>query len=774
MNYIDLKIVKTEKLMPEEIDSLFIPTIEFNQILARDHVFMIGPKGSGKSMILHYLSFPVQMQRLTNNSKIPFDELNIGLYIKCNEHYFGSAKAISENESIDYWQNRFCHIFNITISEKLLYHLLEFRSKLNIPYEEEKNFCMEVNELLNLDNPLSFETCYRALRRENINLFKDRENLKTPISHYSSYNFLLDLQQSLQRSILMFRNKNLIILLDEYQELSFLQQKIISEILSVRKPIFKIASLPTGLRITRENPEHSLDINHDFKMINLHTKNITQESPETKELEKFFIKMANKRLESFSITIEELLGSSKLSKSKNKNLYSGLENYVLLSSGNSNDFLDLLNVTISKWDGKETPIKDDLQDLAVREFSRKQMEMIDYIPGITPHKLRSTIQKIGLLLKNYAKEMGRYYLQLGIKDPENISPSNNETLTTAFKYSYLMEPNVERHSRDGHKLFSISLKNSLLPYFDISVKSHQVRELTSKEFERLMDTRSVIDRTEIVLTDEEKGISEKSESLDNYFPYLEEIVDHIKSKRCVFFIGSGLSTAAGYPTGRELTKRLAEHFGTEYQGEDISIIAERILASGRTEGDLIRYIKSTFEKSKNRIPDFFYKFVELGVDTIFTTNWDDILETVFRERGIKFEVLARDEVIPIADKDSKKIYKIHGDFGNADKFVIREKQILNIGITSPAIMRDLANALTHNHFVIVGYGMSDWDFKTIRNIVSSEIGNFSHTSFATVINLSKQDISVLKLKGIIPLKLKGQELIEKLHSIMMKDRGINK
>ena len=114
-----------------------------------------------------------------------------------------------------------------------------------------------------------------------------------------------------------------------------------------------------------------------------------------------------------------------------------------------------------------------------------------------------------------------------------------------------MAPAVERYSRSGFKLLSITLSNTLLPYFGLPLKTHQVYELSSREVEKLISRRSVVTGTKILLEDNMEH-PDPVETLDPYLGTIQEIVEHVKNKELTIFIGSGLSTELGYPTGNTL------------------------------------------------------------------------------------------------------------------------------------------------------------------------------------------------------------------------------
>ena len=63
---------------------------------------------------------------------------------------------------------------------------------------------------------------------------------------------------------------------------------MISEIVSVRKPIFKITTLPPELDTQREEFGKSINLLSDFITINIGTRNLTPNSSEFNDIRDFF------------------------------------------------------------------------------------------------------------------------------------------------------------------------------------------------------------------------------------------------------------------------------------------------------------------------------------------------------------------------------------------------------------------------------------------------------------------------------------------------------
>jgi len=249
---LDLRATASERLGENEITEFFQPSDKFDTITERDTIYVIGPRGSGKSMILNYLSLPVQIERLKSKSLIEYDKTYLGVYVRCKEHYFGAVKEKLDDSGkpTSQWQKKFMHIFNLTSCEVLLRDLVKMKNYplVNITLEEEKTCCQEICRMLDLEEKDNFSSLRNLVKSE---IRSNSRKIDSSDSNFTISSFLAELQEVLIENIKDLKGKWLVILLDEYDELTFHQKQIINEIISIRKPIFKIATLPPELLTTQ-------------------------------------------------------------------------------------------------------------------------------------------------------------------------------------------------------------------------------------------------------------------------------------------------------------------------------------------------------------------------------------------------------------------------------------------------------------------------------------------------------------------------------------------
>ena len=68
------------------------------------------------------------------------------------------------------------------------------------------------------------------------------------------------------------------------------------------------------------------------------------------------------------------------------------------------------------------------------------------------------------------------------------------------------------------------------------------------------------------------------------------------------------------------------------------------------------------------------KIIEIGAQTIITTNYDHLIEKAAEDSAVVLDVVCRNEDLPYR-KGGKELIKIHGDFEH-DNFVLKEEDYL--------------------------------------------------------------------------------------------------
>jgi len=153
------------------------------------------------------------------------------------------------------------------------------------------------------------------------------------------------------------------------------------------------------------------------------------------------------------------------------------------------------------------------------------------------------------------------------------------------------------------------------------------------------------------------------------------LVSDIDHGRCLPFIGAGFSKNAALPPKlsmpdwSELTGILARDAGTPPDTHP-TIVAQRYEQRfGRVQ--LIETVREALHPDKARPGKAHRSFVRLPLDTIYTTNFDLLLEDAYSEEMRPFRSLVGELQLPFhAGQIASSIIKMHGDLRHEEHVII--------------------------------------------------------------------------------------------------------
>jgi len=262
-------------LSSQDIIDYYIPDHNYSRFIeSTRNVFLVGERGSGKTMTLMYHSFPIQQQKLKKEKKkVSFEK--IGIYIACNTPLF-HKKEFELIEQNHYKQAVISeHFFVLTIgyylvdtlstirgvlSEKMSALLkTDFEYVLGAQLPEDKDFFESVKLFIQKQNRVSQE----LLNKEDNERF-----FQTPISFYS---FLIPLI-NFSKKIPSLKKSHFLFLIDDVQDLNLFQIKSLNSWIAFRNHVdfsFKVSFAKVRDNIFQTATGGTILEGHDFLMIDL-------------------------------------------------------------------------------------------------------------------------------------------------------------------------------------------------------------------------------------------------------------------------------------------------------------------------------------------------------------------------------------------------------------------------------------------------------------------------------------------------------------------------
>ena len=195
---------------------------------------------------------------------------------------------------------------------------------------------------------------------------------------------------------------------------------------------------------------------------------------------------------------------------------------------------------------------------------------------------------------------------------------------------------------------------------------------------------------------------------------MRELVEAVRTRRALLFVGAGVSMNLGTPSWKELTAHMARRLGFDPAafaalGDDRTLAEFYELESGSI-GGLRSWMDVEWHRDaadKVRGSAIHRLIVELGFPVIYTTNYDRYLELAHEAHGVPFAKVANLGELAGAAPGVTRIVKFHGDFEDDGSIVLTESSHFDrLSLEGPLDLRlraDLLNRVT----LFIGYSVSD-------------------------------------------------------------------
>lgn len=223
-------------------------------------MLILGGKGSGKTHLMRYCSYP--LQRLRHRNNIPqgiHDDGYLGIYLRCGG--LNSSRFEGKGQSPEVWADVFAYYMELWISQMLLNAVTDIYSKSNELEKETLKLCNAIADLFDepLDSmPTSLSdilTLLQKLQKDvdlTVNNSSSTHNLDVRI-RITRGHFIFGLPRLLSQHLPSFKGVLVVYLLDEFENLTESQQKYINTLIRERDEpcTFKVGSRLYGVKTYR-------------------------------------------------------------------------------------------------------------------------------------------------------------------------------------------------------------------------------------------------------------------------------------------------------------------------------------------------------------------------------------------------------------------------------------------------------------------------------------------------------------------------------------------
>lgn len=262
--------------------------------------------------------------------------------------------------------------------------------------------------------------------------------------------------------------------------------------------------------------------------------------------------------------------------------------------------------------------------------------------------------------------------------------------------------------------------------------------------------------------------------------FIKSFVTEINNGDAAIFAGAGLSTSSGFVNWKGLLADLAQELKLDIDREHDLISLAQYHFNKFKRGKINNKIKNEFttlnEGSEN------HKILSrIGIDTFWTTNYDQLIEKTLEADGKTVERKLRNE--DFASNIKKKnaiVYKMHGDKDSPDEAILTKDDYETYNDKKELFSTALRGDLLSKTFLFIGFSFDDPNLDYILGRIKillkdntpthycffKEISESDFNNPAKTVEENKEDYIYAKIKQ----ELKIEDLIRYgIHAVMIKE-----
>jgi hypothetical protein len=197
------------------------------------------------------------------------------------------------------------------------------------------------------------------------------------------------------------------------------------------------------------------------------------------------------------------------------------------------------------------------------------------------------------------------------------------------------------------------------------------------------------------------------------------------------FIGAGMSGAVGLPDWKGLIAHCVESLNLKIEREnDLPAVTQYFLnRRGGNRAYLNHLVAREFDKPTD-ITERHRIIVRLPIPTIWTTNFDRIIESAFFAADRQIDIRRADSDFAKGRRHDVVLNKMHGDVDRPHKVVLSESDYERYAKTHPIFQNALEGDLITKTFLFLGFSFTDPNLKYMLGHLGSLLGDSKRIHYA--------------------------------------------
>lgn len=216
--------------------------------------------------------------------------------------------------------------------------------------------------------------------------------------------------------------------------------------------------------------------------------------------------------------------------------------------------------------------------------------------------------------------------------------------------------------------------------------------------------------------------------------FLKKFSQHVLDERVSLFLGAGGSCDAGYPTWNELFKPFAEELGIPINESTDYYKLAQYYSNKYGTSELRKKINETLNLNEHRSP-LLKELTDIGFENIWTTNFDNTIESNYQNKGILINKVFRDSDFSNVDINKRvTIFKMNGDIMNPEGIVATQNDYEKYTDSHRIMLMFFKRALISSTFLFIGYSFTDHLVLTCLSEITRYLGYTPNCHYAIMKN----------------------------------------
>lgn len=221
--------------------------------------------------------------------------------------------------------------------------------------------------------------------------------------------------------------------------------------------------------------------------------------------------------------------------------------------------------------------------------------------------------------------------------------------------------------------------------------------------------------------------------------FIENVAHQVENNACDIFVGSGISKESGVVSWIDFLRPLAQDIGLHVNETDnLPMIAQYIVNSNSGNRNIIySEINKVFGKKYSLNP-YHNIIYNLNFSTIWTTNYDMLLEEAYKDKNICVICSDKDLGQSTVDKEIKLV-KLHGSAnGDLIDIVLTQEDYDMFYLKKAALAQKLRDTLLNKSILFIGYSYSDPNIRTVMVEAMKQVKDMTHEHYIIIPNIRRE------------------------------------